>query len=130
MSASNTLKVLIVSLSLLASAEAVQAARTVWCQFEWRGNVRLNVRANHSNAISKRVRNREYNRLVEQGRVRARVSADRGDHCSLNHPENTRVDVRLDKADLQLNAGGRIPYCADLSATAVCVGSRRYLPHP
>lgn len=73
---------------------------------------------------NKRVRRRELERLEAMGRVMARVAADRGTYCQLNHPENTRIDTRIEKADYRRDPAGRIPNCADLQATVECRGSR------
>jgi hypothetical protein len=74
--------------------------------------------------VNKSVRRRELERLVAMGRVVARVAADRGNYCQLNHPENTRIDTKIEKADYRLDPAGRIPNCADLQATVECRGSR------
>jgi hypothetical protein len=85
----------------------------------------MNMKGGSASAVQIKVRTKEYyNRLVDMGTVPARVAADRVQHCQLNHPENTAVDVRLKKTDLKLHSTGRIPNCGDLNAVAECRGGR------
>ena len=103
-------------------AQNAHARETVHCYFIWGENETLNVQ-HGSKYVNRSVRNREYNRLVEMGRTVARVAADHGAHCQLNHPENTLIDVRLEKVRQRLDPSGRIPNCADLNARVICYGS-------
>ena len=90
-----------------------QAERpTVICEFRWSENPGMNVKGGSASAGQIKVHTKEYNRLVDMGTVPARVAADHGQHCQLNHPENTGVDVHLKKTDLKLHA-------PDASRTAV-----------
>ena len=67
----------------------------------------------------KKVRKREYDRLIEAGKKDARVSGSRGDKCTLNHPENTRIDARLDKQYLSTSGSGSVD-CESLNAEVQC----------
>ncbi len=108
---------------LLIPARTVHARADVHCYFTWEDNETPNVR-HGTQYINKRVRNRELERLVAMGKVVARVAADRGNYCQLNHPENTLIDTRVKKADYRLDPAGRIPNCSDLQAMVECRGSR------
>jgi hypothetical protein len=110
--------VLILGLVAIPVKEA-GALESITCRFAWVDNEELNVEAG-AESVTKNVRGREYDRLVQQGCVRVRVAAERGSHCQLNHPENTRIDVRITKADHMLHAAGHVPYCADLNAYVRC----------
>lgn len=121
---SNFLIVGLIFLSVFAlTLRDAQASRPrVSCEFSWKENQELNVKAGNKfrNAT---VRTSEYNRLIAMGSVPARVSADRGQHCQLNHPENTLIDTQIEKADFRLHHSGRIPNCSDLNAVVVCRGA-------
>lgn len=95
----------------------------VYCEFGWSDNAAFNVKGGNQ-IVNKKVRTKEYNRLVSMGSVRARVSADGGQHCQLNHPENTTIDIRIEKASYRLDSQGIIPSCRDLEAIVECRGSR------
>jgi hypothetical protein len=106
--------VLLLGLAAIPVNEA-EAKPTVYCKFSW------------ETAIERKVRTKEYNRLVAMGEVPARVAADRGGRCQLNHPENTLIDVTVTKADHKLDEGGRIPHCADLNAVVECSGDAEFI---
>jgi len=105
-----------------------EARPIIYCKFSWDDNPapEFNVKHGSMAAHERKVRTKEYDRLVMMGEVPARVSVDRGGHCVLNHPENTLIDVRLTKAEYRLDVGGRIPHCADLNATVECSGDEEF----
>ena len=98
------------------------ARGTVECEFRWASNEAANVAAGRSLPITRRFRNKEYNRLVSMGSVNARVAADHGGRCQLNHPENTTIDITILKEKHRLDKSGRIPNCSDFNATVRCIG--------
>lgn len=108
---------------LLLQAKEAYALTDVHCIFTWSDNETRNVKGG-SKYINKSVRRRELERLVAMGNVVARGAVDRGNYCQLNHPENTRVDTRIEKAAYRLDSSGRIPNCADLNSMVECRGSR------
>ena len=108
---------------LVIPVNRAHALSDVHCNFTWSDNETLNVR-HGSGYVNKSVRRRELERLVAMGKVVARVAADRGNYCQLNHPENTRIDIQIEKVDYRLDRSGRIPNCADLNAMVECRGSR------
>lgn len=115
------LTLVFLSVTILAVRD-VQAGRPkVSCEFSWAENPALNVKAGNRYR-NKNVRTSEYNRLIAMGTVPARVAADRGQHCQLNHPENTLIDTLIEKDIYRLNTSGRIPNCSDLNATVTCRG--------
>ena len=117
--------VLLLCLAAIPVNEA-EAKPTVYCKFSWDDNTELNVQG-WETAEERKVRTKEYNRLVAMGEVPARVAADRGGRCQLNHPENTLIDVTVTKADHKLDEGGRIPHCADLDAVVECSGDAEFI---
>lgn len=102
------------------------ALSRVQCVFRWQENVEKNIASPSLDIgdvwISRKVREREYDRLLELGRVNARVSSEGGKTCILNHPENTLIDAKLNKKKLRLDPNGRQPSCYELSATVRCRG--------
>ncbi len=69
-----------------------QAERpTVTCEFRWSEYPGMNLKGGSASAGQIKVRTIEYNRLVDMGTVPARVAADRGQHCQLNHPEKVNI---------------------------------------
>lgn len=122
---------------VLASNYAM-AATTIYCIFRWDENVGLNVKSSADYMASRgregerlyserKVRTKEYNRLVCADAsstcwTPVRVAGDRGAFCNINHPENTRFDIRLRKSSLRRWDNSRIPNCADLNATVRCLG--------
>jgi hypothetical protein len=111
----------LLSMFLITVQDAEAGRPTVHCEFSWAENPALNVKAG-SKFRNKKVRTKEYNRLIAMGTVAVRVAADRGQRCQLNHPENTLIDTMVVKASYRLDPSGRIPNCADLNATVVCRG--------
>ena len=95
----------------------------VYCEFRWADNAELNVKGGND-FVDRKVRTREHERLVSMGPVPARVAADHGQHCQLNHIENTLIDTKIEKASYRLDDQGRIPNCADFNAIVECRGSR------
>lgn len=109
---------------LIIPVNKVYALTDVHCYFTWQDRPGLpNVRQG-SKYVNKKVRRRELERLDAMGRVVARVAADRGNYCQLNHPENTRIDTKIEKASYRLDTSGRIPNCADFNAIVECRGGR------
>jgi hypothetical protein len=108
---------------LMIPSRSAYAMADVHCYFTWDDNATLNVKHGRR-YVNKRVRNPEFNRLVAMGKVVARVAADRGSYCQLNHPENTRIDTQIEKLTYRLDRSGRIPNCADLNAMVECRGGR------
>jgi len=105
-----------------APAHEAQASRPkVRCDFSWNNNAALNVHSGTRTHIRK-VRTAEYNRLVGMGTVPARSSANGGQWCQLNHPENTLVDVSIRKDTYKLDPAGRVPSCSDFGAMVTCRG--------
>ena len=94
---------------------------TVVCTFTWNDNPSQNVR-HGVRYKTRKVRTREYNRLVGMGTVPVRVAADRGQHCQLNHPENSLIDVPIRKSMYKLTPEGRLPNCGDFGAVVTCRG--------
>ena len=80
----------------------------VTCTFTIQEDAGRNVKAN-TFTKTKKVRRREYNRLVESGENAYRVVADGGYHCIIRHIENIKFRVRIDKRDMKLRPEGRIP---------------------
>lgn len=109
---------------LVIPVNNVYALSDVHCIFSWQDHEGIPNVKQGSEYVHKSVRRRELERLVAMGRVMARIAADHGNYCQLNHPENTRIDTRIEKADYRLDPAGRIPNCADLQATVECRGSR------
>jgi len=114
---------------LLFVPQVAHSRPRVKCVFMWEENKEKNIRASDSpNAwgdsltVKRKVRSREYERLINAGKVAARVSGKRGEVCYLNHPENTLIDVKIYKSILQLDVRGRIPNCEDLFASVECTG--------
>jgi hypothetical protein len=117
----------VVLLGLAAiSVNEAEAKPTVYCKFSWDDNPELNVKR-WETSTERKVRTKEYDRLVMMGEVPTRVAADRGGRCQLNHPENTLIDVTVTKADHKLDEGGRIPHCADLNAVVECSGDAEFI---
>jgi riboflavin biosynthesis pyrimidine reductase len=109
--------------------ENAEAREYVVCTFAWADNPTMNVKGSQKYnpkgvKVDRKVRRKEYQRLVDMGRVPVRVSKDKGYNCELNHPENALIDTTLDKKFLRLDREGRMPNCADLQATARCVGRK------
>lgn len=112
----------LITMTFLANS-ADAARQNVYCEFRWADNAALNVKGGNKFA-KRKVRRRELERLVSMGAVVARVAADHGQHCQLNHIENTLIDTQIDKLLYRLDPQGRIPNCADLNAIVECRGSR------
>ncbi len=117
--------VLLLGLAAIPVNEA-EAKPKVYCLFSWDNNTDLNVER-WEDSTERKVRTKEYDRLVMMGEVPARVAADRGGRCQLNHPENALIDITVKKADHKLNEGGRIPHCADLNAMVECSGDAEFI---
>ena len=106
--------------------DKAEARPTIYCKFSWADSEERNVQG-WETATERKVRTKEYNRLVAMGEILARVAADRGAYCQLNHPENTLIDIKVTKADHKYNEGGRIPHCADLNAVVECQGDEEFI---
>lgn len=119
----------LLSMFVLSPQDALAAKQTVKCEFSWEENVEKNVKGSNnwgdSLKVRKCVRQREYDRLIEAGKVAARVSGKRGTDCYLNHPENTTIDTKIYKSLLRSDIEGRMPTCQDLFATVECKGGGR-----
>ena len=119
--------VFLIGLAVFSVNEA-EARPTVYCLFSWDDNPNPEFNVKHwETSIERKVRTKEYDRLVVMGEVAARVAADRGGKCQLNHPENALIDITVTKADHKLDEGGRIPHCADLNATVECRGNAEFI---
>ena len=105
----------------MMSMQEAQARKNISCEFSWSDNEGANVKGG-SESIKEKVRSKEYNRLVEMGKAHALASADRGEKCQLNHPENATIDIKIHKKGMMLKRTGRIPNCADFNATVICKG--------
>jgi hypothetical protein len=121
---------LILLCSSFIIVNAAVARPTVYCLFKWDDNPdpHFNVKG-WETSVEKNVRTKEYDRLIAMGEVAARVAADRGAKCQLNHPENTLIDATIVKRDHKFDPGGRIPHCADLNATVECRGDAAFTAH-
>ena len=121
--------VMFLTTATLHNGEAL-AKPTIYCLFSWDDNTdtQFNVKK-WETSVTKKVRTSEYDRLIDMGKVSARVAADRGAHCQLNHPENTLIDIKVTKAKHKFDEGGRIPHCADLHATVECRGNSDFLDY-
>ena len=105
------------------SIQQAQARTKIECRFDWDEARYLNVKSSgDGHFVTQKVRTREYNRLVQMGEVKARVSLDAGGRCTLNHPENHTIDLNFKKDRFRLNLTGRIPRCSELNAYVTCAG--------
>jgi hypothetical protein len=111
--------------SLAIPASSVYATTPVHCYFTWYEDATSNV-VSAWGYTSRSVRSSEYNRLIDMGNVPARASAELGDSCTLNHPENTLIDIKIVKDYVRLDPSGRLPSCSDLGARVECLGRQRH----
>lgn len=110
-------------IALFLSIQQAQARTKIECRFDWDEARYLNVKSSgDGHFVTQKVRTREYNRLVQMGEVKARVSLDAGGRCTLNHPENHTIDLNFIKDKFRLNLTGRIPRCSELNAYVTCAG--------
>ncbi len=107
---------------LLVSVPASYARTEITCQFSWPDNAELNVKG-HSKRVAtlKKVSTKEYERLVGK-KVAARISGSKGAKCTLNHPENTTIELQITKDEFRLDPAGAIPSCESLGAVVECQG--------
>jgi hypothetical protein len=107
---------------LLGAAPGAYARTEITCVFSWADNPELNVKGHSAHAATlKKVRTKEYERLVGK-KVAARISGSRGGKCTLNHPENTTIELQITKDEFRLDPAGAIPSCEALAATVECRG--------
>ena len=110
--------------ALLLISQPVKADPRVYCWFYWNTNSspEKNVRGG---SIKKDVIAPigKYNTMVQPRTQNVRVTGDRLNKCTINHPRNTLMDATFRKKKLQLNKNGRIPYCRDLNAKVTCQGA-------
>ena len=72
-------------------------------------------------ATTKKVSTKEYERLVGK-KIAPRISGSRGASCTLNHPENTTIELQITKDEFRLDPAGAIPSCEALNAMVECEG--------
>ncbi len=107
---------------ILVAAPGAYARTEITCLFSWPDNPELNVKGHSQRvATTKKVSTKEYERLVGK-KVAARISGSKGAKCTLNHPENTTIELQITKDEFRLDPAGAIPSCEALGATVECQG--------
>ena len=107
---------------LFVPVHAVHARTEITCLFSWAENAEANIKGHSAHAATlKKVSTKEYGKLVGK-EVAARVSGKGGAKCTLNHPENTTIELQITKDEFRLDPAGAIPDCNALRATVNCEG--------
>ncbi len=107
---------------LLVPVQVVHARTEIGCLFSWPDNPEANVKGHSKRVASyKKVSTKEYDKLVGK-KVAARVSGSKGGNCTLNHPDNSSVDLKIKKDEFRLDPAGAIPSCESLQAMVECEG--------
>jgi len=107
---------------LMITAGVANARTEITCLFSWPDNAELNVKGHSQRvATTKKVSTKEYERLVGK-KIAARISGSKGAKCTLNHPENTTIELQITKDEFRLDPAGAIPSCEALGATVECQG--------
>lgn len=115
------------------------ALEKIICHFSWDENASQNIMSSseyeETGAVkyrlgkmrwpelstTKKVRKKEYNRLIEADKVDVRVSNKYMASCVLNHPYNTRIDVVIAREELRINRRNYLsPSCDLLNAKVEC----------
>jgi hypothetical protein len=107
---------------LLAAAPGAYARSEITCLYSWDENADANIKAHSQRAATlKKVRTKEYEQLVGK-KVAAKVKGAGGDSCTLEHPNNRSIDIKVKKQEFRLDPAGAMPDCNVLMATVVCEG--------
>ena len=107
---------------LLIPVQASYARTEITCLFSWPDNPEANVKGFSKRvATTKKVSTKEYERLVGK-KIAPRISGSRGASCTLNHPENTTIELQITKDEFRLDPAGAIPSCEALGAMVECQG--------
>ena len=113
---------------LFVPVHAVHARTEITCLFSWPDNPETNVKGLEKRvATLKKVSTKEYERLVGK-KIAARISGSKGAKCTLNHPENTTIELQITKDEFRLDPAGAIPSCEALHAMVECEGKE--VPNP
>ena len=107
---------------LVVPVQGVHARTEITCLFSWPDNAETNVKGLSKRvATMKKVSTKEYSRLVGN-KIAARISGSKGAKCTLNHPENTTIELQITKDEFRLDPAGAIPSCEALNAMVECEG--------
>ena len=107
---------------LFVPAHAVQARTEITCLFSWDENAEANIKGHSQRAATlKKVSTKEYEQLVGK-KVAAKVKGAGGGNCTLEHPNNRSIDIKVRKDAFRLDPAGAMPDCNALQATVVCEG--------
>jgi hypothetical protein len=108
--------------ALLIAAPGAQARTEITCLFSWGENAEANIKAHSQRAATlKKVSTREYEQLVGK-ELAAKVKGAGGGNCTLEHPNNRSIDIKVKKDAFRLDPAGAMPDCNALLATVKCEG--------
>jgi hypothetical protein len=108
--------------ALLIAAPGAQARTEITCMFSWDENADANIKAHSQSAATlKKVSTKEYEQLVGK-KVAAKVKGAGGGNCTLEHPNNRSIDIKVEKDAFRLDPAGAMPDCNVLQATVECKG--------
>ena len=107
---------------LLATAPGAYARTEITCLFSWGENAEANIKAHSQRAATlKKVSTKEYEQLVGK-EVAVKVKGAGGGNCTLEHPNNRSIDIKVRKDAFRLDPAGAMPDCNVLQATVKCEG--------
>ena len=107
---------------LLTAAPGAYARTEITCLFSWSENAEANIKAHSQRAATlKKVSTREYEQLVGK-ELAAKVKGAGGGNCTLEHPNNRSIDIKVRKDEFRLDPAGAMPDCNALQATVKCEG--------
>jgi hypothetical protein len=107
---------------LLVAAPGAYARTEITCLFSWSENAEANIKAHSQRAATlKKVSTREYEQLVGK-ELAAKVKGAGGAECTLEHPDNRSIDIKVRKDAFRLDPAGAMPDCNALQATVKCEG--------
>ena len=109
---------------LLVGVQASYARTEITCLFSWDENPEANIAAHSQRAATlKKVSTKEYEKLVGK-KVAAKVKGSGGAECTLKHPDNGSISIKVRKDEFRLDPAGAMPDCNVLQATVVCEGMK------
>ena len=109
------------------------AMEEVKCMFKWHSKASQNIQCSQncsvgSMIVTKKVRSREARRLLEPSGMRwsnARVTSAPlrtfgGKYCYINHPENTRIDLKVERTAIAIDPN-KFVNCEKIPALVKCI---------